>query len=172
MKGRVSKQFYLPFSFTPTTMRNTILLLTLVALIGLIPWMVSRNNHTATVHGSFPEELTGVDYNWVYLTSEEGVLDSCIVSKNRFELQTEVNQRQLAATIEIPCCSLSQGLTLRPDHKIEVRVSLDEYYRRKVEYALHEATARLDEHGLSIPDSLWMQMRDSVLKVFIEMQKE
>ena len=31
---------------------------------------------------------------------------------------------------------------------------------------------RLDEHGLSIPDSLWMQMRDSVLKVFIEMQKE
>lgn len=153
-------------------MRNTFILLFLALIVGLIPWMVSRNNHTATVRGTFPEELVGVDYNWVYLRSEEGsLLDSCIVSENRFELKTDIPSRQLGALIEIPCCSLSQSLTLRPDHEIEVRVSLDEYYRRQVEYSLHEAVARLDEHGLSIPDSLWVQMRDSVLKVFIEMQK-
>lgn len=152
-------------------MRNTFIALLLVAVLGLIPWMVSRNNRTATIHGSFPEELVGVDYNWVYLRSESEILDSCIVSENRFELSTEVGTRQMTARVEIPCCSLEQKLTLRPDQEIELRVSLDEYYRRKVEYALHEATARLDEHGLSIPDSLWLQMRDSVLKVFIEMQK-
>lgn len=152
-------------------MRNSLILLLLIATLALIPWMVSRHNRMATVRGSFPDELRGVDFNWVYLRGENGILDSCIVSQNRFELKTKVDKRAITAAIDIPCCSLTQELTLRPDHEIEVRVSLDEYYRRQVEYSLHEAVARLDEHGLSIPDSLWVQMRDSVLKIFIEMQK-
>lgn len=153
-------------------MRNTILLLALIALIGLIPWMVSRNNHTATVSGSFPDELTGVDYSWVYLRDEQGVLDSCVVSENRFKLQTEVAQRQLSATVEIPCCSLTQHVTLRPDHEIALRVSLDEYYRKKAEMTAIETMARLDKNGISLPDSTWRMLRDSLVQALIELQHE
>lgn len=153
-------------------MRNTLILLFLVAVVALIPFMVSRNNHTATVVGSFPDELTGVNYQWVYLKGEEELLDSCMVNEHRFELQAEIGQNELEAIVEIPCCSLSQSVTLRPQHEICIRVSLDEYYRQRVERSLNETLARLDHRGLSIPDSIWTQMRDSLLKAFIEMQQE
>lgn len=144
----------------------------MVAVVALIPFMVSRNNHTATVVGSFPEELTGVNYQWVYLKEGAECLDSCIVSEHRFELQAEIGQNELDATVEIPCCSLSQSITLRSQHEIRIRVSLDEYYRQRVESSLNETLARLDERGVSIPDSIWTQMRDSLLKAFIDMQQK
>lgn len=153
-------------------MRNTWMLLFLVAVVALIPFMVSRNNHTATIVGSFPEELTGVNYQWVYLKGGEGLLDSCMVQEHRFELQAEIGQYELDAIVEIPCCSLSQTITLRPQDEIHIRVSLDEYYRQRVESSLNETLARLDQRGLSIPDSIWTQMRDSLLKAFIEMQQK
>ncbi len=153
-------------------MRNTLTLLFLVAVVALIPFMVSRNNHTATVIGSFPDELTGVNYQWVYLWGGEELLDSCMVSEHRFELHAEIGQTELEASLEIPCCSLSQSITLRPQHEIRICVSLDEYYRQRVERSLNETLARLDQRGLSIPDSIWTQMRDSLLKAFIEMQQK
>lgn len=150
-------------------MRNTLILLVLIAIIGLIPWMVSRNKHTATVRGTFPDELTGVDYNWVYLHCDEEVLDSCIIADNRFELTAEVNDQRRIATVMIPCCSLTQQVTIRPRHEIAIRVSLDEYYRKKAEMTIIETMARLDSSGVSLPDSIWNQLRDSLVKAFIEL---
>lgn len=153
-------------------MRNTLILLFLVAIMALIPFMVSRNDHTAAVVGSFPDELMGVNYQWVYLKEGEELLDSCMVNEHCFELQAKIGQNELEATVEIPCCSLSQPITLRPQHEIHIRVSLDEYYRQRVESSLNETLARLDQKGISIPDSIWTQMRDSLLKAFIEMQQK
>ncbi len=153
-------------------MKNLSILLILLVVVAFIPAMVHRNDHTAVVRGTFPDELSkGVDSHWVYLQGEDQVLDSTVVGAGRFELVTEIGSSHKTAVVTMPDFDLRQTVVLRPGHEIEIRISLEEYYRQRAERELLETQARLDEHGVSIPDSIWVQVRDALIENYLAKQK-
>ncbi len=149
-------------------MKNALILLILLVVLGLIPAMVLRNDHTAMVRGYLPVEMGSMEYHWVYLKDQERVLDSTTIAAGRFKLQAEVGTSQIEALLLIPDCGVQQPLTLRPGKEIELRISLDEYYRQRAEWEIIETRARLDENGLSLPDSVWSELRDVLIERYLK----
>lgn len=152
-------------------MKNTTLLLILLIVLGLIPTMVLRNNHTATLRGYLPVEMGSMESHKVYLEAEGQRLDSTIVSEGRFELNTRVGKQEMKVLLTIPDCKLEQPLTLRPGKEIELHISLDAYYRQCATMEMIEARARLDERGVSLPDSVWNELREVLIEEYLQKKR-
>ena len=152
-------------------MKNTTILLILLLVVGLIPAMVLRNNHTATVRGYLPVEMGSMESHWVYLEEEGHRLDSTTISEGRFELTTQVPKQEMEVVLTIPDCKLEQELTLRPGKEIELHISLDEYYRQCATMEMIEARARLDERGVSLPDSVWNELREVLIEEYLQKKR-
>lgn len=149
-------------------MRNTLLFLVLVALLALIPLMIRHNDHTAIVRGYLPVEMGSMESHWVYLEGEGRMLDSTTIAGGTFELNSKVGKRAMEVVLTIPDCKLEQPLTLRPGKEIELHISLDEYYRQRAAMEIIETRARLDENGLSLPDSVWSVLRDELIERYLQ----
>ena len=152
-------------------MKNTTILLILLIVVGLIPAMVLRNNHTATVRGYLPVEMGSMESHWVYLEEEGHRLDSTTISEGSFELTTQVPKQEMGVVLTIPDCKLEQELTLRPGKEIELHISLDEYYRQCATMEMIEARARLDERGVSLPDSVWNELREVLIEEYLQKKR-
>lgn len=149
-------------------MKNTTLLLILLIILGLIPAMVLRNDHTAVVRGYLPVEMGSMESHWVYLEEEGRMLDSTTIAGGTFELNTKVGKKEMMVLLTIPDCKLEQPLTLRPGKEIELHISLDEYYRQRAAMEIIETRARLDENGLSLPDSVWSVLREELIERYLQ----
>ncbi len=149
-------------------MRNTLIFLVLVAVLALTPFIIRHNNRTAIVRGYLPTEMGSMESHWVYLQTEGLRLDSTTIAEGYFELQAKVRKRQVEVLLSIPDCGLEQPLMLRPGKEIELHISLDEYYRQRAAMEMIEARARLDENGLSLPDSVWSVLRDELIERYLQ----
>ena len=137
-------------------MKNfTIFLLILLAIIGTGILALRDTTRTATVEGVFSDQLRVVGHPRAYLrnAADDSILDSCIISDNRFRLACDITHRELRCRITISCCDAASEVVLHPQQHVRLHIGpdpLEEQWRQAVE----EAIARLDSAGLTPPDSL------------------
>jgi len=144
-------------------MRNcTIFLLVLLTIAASGILALHDTTRTATVEEIFSDQLRIVGYPRAYLrnAADDSVLDSCIISDNRFRLACDVALKELRCRITITGCDSASEIVLHPQQHVRLHIGpdpLEEQWQQAVE----EAIARLDSAGLTRPDSLY---RDSLPK--------
>lgn len=143
-------------------MKDTTIFALLLLVIAASALLGTRNRtRKATIKGTFAAEIGGVDYQWVYLRqdADDAVLDSCLILDNQFTLAGEIPDADFPCRIVSPKLDIDTPLQLNPQQTIALNISAEDY-RKQVEEAFEEAIARLDEQGVTRPDSLWK--RDSL----------
>ncbi len=144
-------------------MKNlTIFLLVLFTTVATGIFALRDTTRTATVEGIFSDRIRVIGHPRAYLrnAADDSILDSCVISDNRFRLACDIARKELHCRITITGCDSVSEIALRPRRHVRLRIKFDpleEQWRQAVE----EAIARLDSAGLTIPDSLY---RDSLPK--------
>ncbi len=144
-------------------MRNcTIFLLVLFAMAATGILALHDTTRTATVEGIFSDQLCVIGHPRAYLrnAADDSILDSCVVSDNRFQLACDIAHKKLRCRITITGCDSASEIVLHPQQHVQLHIGpdpLEEQWRQAVE----EAIARLDSAGLTPPDTLY---RDTLPK--------
>lgn len=155
-------QNYLCKKLRQKPMKDTTIFALLLLVIAASALLGTRNrSRKATIKGTFAAEIGGVNYQWTYLrrNADDAVLDSCLILDNRFTLSGEIPDADFPCRVVSPKLGMDTPLQLNPQQVIALNISAEDY-REQMEEALEEAIARLDEHGVSLPDSVWK--RDSL----------
>ncbi len=138
-------------------MKNcTIFLLVLLAIAAAGIAALRDYTRTAIVEGIFSDRLYIIGHPRAYLrnAADDSILDSCVISDNRFRLACDVAHKKLLCRITITGCDSTSEIVLHPQQHVRLHIGLDpleEQWREAVE----EAIARLDSAGLTPPDSLY-----------------
>ncbi len=138
-------------------MRNcAIFLLVLLAIAATGIAALHDNTRTATVEGIFSDRLYIIGHPRAYLrnATDDSILDSCVISDNRFRLTCDIARKELLCRIIITGCDSTSEIVLHPQQHIRLHIGpdpLEEQWREAVEAAI----ARLDSAGLTPPDSLY-----------------
>ncbi len=144
-------------------MKNcTIFLLVLLAIAAAGIAALRDYTRTATVEGIFSDRLYIIGHPRAYLrnAADDSILDSCVISDNRFRLACDVAHKKLLCRITITGCDSTSEIVLHPQQHVRLHIGLDPLEEQWQE-AVEEAIARLDSAGLTPPDSLY---RDNIPK--------
>lgn len=137
-------------------MRNcAIFLLVLLAIAATGIAALRDNTRTATVEGIFSDRLYIIGRPRAYLrnAADDSILDSCVISDNRFRLTCDVAHKKLLCRVTITGCDSTSEIVLHPQQHVRLHIGpdpLEEQWQEAVEAAI----ARLDSAGLTPPDSL------------------
>ncbi len=144
-------------------MKNcAIFLLVLLAIAAAGIAALRDDTRTATVEGIFSDRLCIIGHPRAYLrnAADNSILDSCVISDNRFRLTCDIARKELLCRITLTGRDSVSEILLHPQQHVRLQIGLDpleDQWREAVE----EAIARLDSAGLTPPDILY---RDSLPK--------
>ncbi|WP_300904265.1 hypothetical protein [uncultured Alistipes sp.] len=146
----------------PTAIKNTLIFVLLLAVLAATAALVGTDRtRTATLLGRFSDRLSGVDYRWAYLrdAADDRILDSCLILGNRFTLKADLTSSPHACRLSMPKLGYEAQLELRPRRTVELTIDPEPLDLQREE-AIREAIEQLDSTGVSLPDSVWLALKE------------